>query len=741
TMDIDVFGRRPLHYAALNNFPLIYTSMAKVINTIDSLAFSEWWYDLDGCSPLFYSILKGHCEVLRSILTIFPKCLNITLTTSEHGLQNPLSLACSLNYPAVLKILIEFGSNLFLVDEAGESALHMAARSGCSNCTKILLDGAREDAAALINLKDHESGITALSLAAMEGNKDICELFISLGADLTIEDKKLWRPYEHAMFHGYIELGKLLEPEINEQDLQFVEHLKGINKLAKSFSRKRLINECAVVLTLGRNDIRTSIDPIVFFENSELLTELQNLKLVISVVNINDPLANIDLPARDEEPIVLHCPHPSMPQITFDVVPRYSSNCSEILARGSWQIGTSNKPPAESVSIALLSAKTMNVIGHVNFECTIVTPFTHEAITPSSIESKFHKSTSGGSTRLIGHRGLGANQKVKGESSLQVGENTVLSFITAASLGAEYVEFDVQLTKDKVPVIYHDWTVTESGYDLPINAFTLKQFLSIYEKVYKLKDKPDLEKRMKNWAKPKEISKRYSVPQTGVRNRSKSLDPFSHNFSDVKEKMNNKAGFIENEKLNEQVLVRVKGNNPDTIQAPFTTLEETFQKVPEHIGFNIEVKYPMIDEAEEYDIRGSEIELNTFVDSILSVVYEHLSKQTQRPVMFSSFHPEICLLLNLKQNHFPVFFLNDCGYSNMCDPRCNSLKAAVSFATAHQLEGVVIICDPLLNAPRLITSIKQVGLKCFTYGSKNNDLPSVALQKSIGVDAVIVVSI
>lgn len=40
--------------------------------------------------------------------------------------------------------------------------------------------------------------------------------------------------------------------------------------------------------------------------------------------------------------------------------------------------------------------------------------------------------------KVIGHRGSGMNKKA---SRLQVGENTVLSFITAASLGAEYVEF------------------------------------------------------------------------------------------------------------------------------------------------------------------------------------------------------------------------------------------------------------------------------------------------------------
>lgn len=55
------------------------------------------------------------------------------------------------------------------------------------------------------------------------------------------------------------------------------------------------------------------------------------------------------------------------------------------------------------------------------------------------------------------------------------------SFISASSLGASYVEFDVQLTKDHVPVIYHDFLVAESGVDIPMHELTLEQFLNLSE--------------------------------------------------------------------------------------------------------------------------------------------------------------------------------------------------------------------------------------------------------------------
>jgi len=68
---------------------------------------------------------------------------------------------------------------------------------------------------------------------------------------------------------------------------------------------------------------------------------------------------------------------------------------------------------------------------------------------------------------------MGKNENER--KSLQLGENTLHSFIAAANLGASYVEMDVQLTKDNIPVIYHDFLVTETGIDAPMHSLTLEQ--------------------------------------------------------------------------------------------------------------------------------------------------------------------------------------------------------------------------------------------------------------------------
>lgn len=57
----------------------------------------------------------------------------------------------------------------------------------------------------------------------------------------------------------------------------------------------------------------------------------------------------------------------------------------------------------------------------------------------------------------IGHRGAGVARRT--DRSEKVLENTVDSFNYAFKQGADMVELDVQLSKDKVPIVYHDFNV------------------------------------------------------------------------------------------------------------------------------------------------------------------------------------------------------------------------------------------------------------------------------------------
>lgn len=68
--------------------------------------------------------------------------------------------------------------------------------------------------------------------------------------------------------------------------------------------------------------------------------------------------------------------------------------------------------------------------------------------------------------QIIGHRGCAAYAP----------ENTLEGLHTAADMGVEWVEFDVKLTKDQVPILFHDDTLerTTNGSG-DVKDFTLKE--------------------------------------------------------------------------------------------------------------------------------------------------------------------------------------------------------------------------------------------------------------------------
>ena len=116
------------------------------------------------------------------------------------------------------------------------------------------------------------------------------------------------------------------------------------------------------------------------------------------------------------------------------------------------------------------------------------------------------------------------------------------------------------------------------------------------------------------------------------------------------------------------------------------------------------------------------VELNSFVNTVLDKVYE-LGRG--RNMIFSSFNPDICLLLSFKQPSIPVLFLTDAGASPVGDIRASSLQEAIRFASRWNLLGIVTTAEPLVLCPRLVRVVKESGLVCVSYGILNNDTEKV----------------
>ncbi|MEH7237004.1 glycerophosphodiester phosphodiesterase [Bacillus sp. JJ1562] len=105
-------------------------------------------------------------------------------------------------------------------------------------------------------------------------------------------------------------------------------------------------------------------------------------------------------------------------------------------------------------------------------------------------------------TKIFGHRGSAGTHP----------ENTMISFKEAASVGADGIELDIQMTKDGVIVVIHDETVkrTTNGKDKGwVKDYTLKQIKKM-DASYKFRDKygiceiPTLEEVF-DWAKSNQL--------------------------------------------------------------------------------------------------------------------------------------------------------------------------------------------------------------------------------------------
>lgn len=285
----------------------------------------------------------------------------------------------------------------------------------------------------------------------------------------------------------------------------------------------------------------------------------------------------------------------------------------------------------------------------------------------------------------IGHRGMGSSYKHKKTDTLR--ENTVTSLQSAGSHGADFVEFDVMLSKDLVPVVYHDFHVLIT---------------------YRKKKRDELE-NFKISVKDLTLSELQSM----------------HLFYEGHEK--DPAVEVDDKYIDNM--------DPFDLQ-PFPTLARCFEAVSDHVGFNVEVKYPM------EMLNGAFEEINFFdrnkyVDILLRCVFENAKS---RRIIFSSFDPDTCILLRLKQNKYPVLFLTSgeaLHAGDYIDPRSQNASMAINFVTFADLLGIDIDSAFVLKEPSFIEQIKKTGQVLFCWGESNNDSNVINKLKQLGVDGII----
>ena len=200
--------------------------------------------------------------------------------------------------------------------------------------------------------------------------------------------------------------------------------------------------------------------------------------------------------------------------------------------------------------------------------------------------------------------------------------------------------------------------------------------------------------------------------------------------------------MLERMKLTDEGMQKpLKGNVRGlAIQEMFPTFKDLFLQLPDDVAFNVELskssihlcfplirehfadslglEYPMLWEAEDRSMELSAPDINIFVDIILSTVYQYGGN---RSITFSSFSPDICILLAIKQQQYPILFINKAGSVPTGDIRAANLQQAIRFAKIWKLSGIVMLSKPFVLCPRLVSYAKSAGLVVGTYGNLNDD--------------------
>ncbi|XP_076016331.1 glycerophosphocholine phosphodiesterase GPCPD1 [Genypterus blacodes] len=331
------------------------------------------------------------------------------------------------------------------------------------------------------------------------------------------------------------------------------------------------------------------------------------------------------------------------------------------------------------VTLPIMGRNSRQTIGKVRVDYLVMRPIWGQQCDMSSSYTKYWKKRS---TLVVGHRGAGSTHAAKHH---RVRENTIASFKSAANHGAAYVEFDVHLSKDAIPIVYHDLTcciatkkkkndTTLELLEVPVKDLTFDQL--------------------------------------------QLLKLAATTASDHKDLMDDEDEIDEYQ--------------------PFPSLTQIFHAVPEDVGFNIELKW--ISQMKDGSWDGnmsSYFNMNAFLDIVLSCVLRNAGR---RRIVFSCFDPDVCTMVRNKQNKFPILFLTQGiseKYPELMDVRCQTTQIAMSFAQSENILGISAHTEELLKNLHHIREAQSKGLVVFSWGEDNNDHETRKMLREQGIDGLI----
>lgn len=603
----DVYGRIPLHYACMHGrVDMVHALLERGISTIDTT-------DHDNFTPLIHSIIKDQLECVEDLLSHSAR-----INPASESDHIPLNLACQHASAPLIKTLLERKAEL-LPDAEGLYPQHLVARSSRSPDVLLLLKNHGAD----LNQKDKLYQWTPLFHAASEGRVECLRTLLDIGVDADALDEKGFTAMYYAVWEGHLECMTLLWSKRAasmppQKPVDFLNGRKspGPEPMAISFDSDsydlggNMEGDGIPDLSLpppiiplrryGHNFLDNKTFIQIYFDTASLdsISFYQTGRYAAARLTISSKMTdliprNIMLPLQEESrTISFQLDKLENFAVEFEIFPTFGSKViaktvalPEIFQEEGRSYGHCCLP---------LFDPRLRAIGELRFNFQVIKPYYGDPLEISHFATYW-----------------------KATGALDPEHN---SQVTGSSLSGDYVQVFVQLTRDRVPVLYPEFSVNYHGVNIPISRMSAEEF--------------------------KSIGQQLSLNNTSNAPSSNSNNPTTTTTTTTQS--DNLLYLLESMTIDDLAPVH------QLLASSFLTLEEALLHLPTSIHVNLCVLYPSPAEEEDFNL-GPLPDINVFADAILTEVFNHARTLKQnnsdflRSVVFTSYNSDACIALNWKQ--------------------------------------------------------------------------------------------
>ena len=430
TLDPDVFGRQPLHYAAesghLEATQLLLQFMANC-NPV-SASKAALMEDIEGQTALSLAVVNGYIQVISALLQSYKGIVAM----SEHSSGNEVKLPGSTLLAAIrsgfvdgVALLLKNNLDLKFQDEDGQTPLFIATRFGFVDCVKLLLHASHNQNMTL-DTPELGRGWTPLTMAATSGNLIIVQLLVDAGANQKFRDYRGLTAREQAGYRGFLKVAEVLEdsrpkePLLRPTCIPLTRKQSYTNNPDFSFSATTSSvlgddDQCfQIFINLGslstkKNAMAVDLSGLI----SNGSPPESNLYIKIRTVDGSQASDMTSLPLledRSNEPWLFWTKELRTLKLVFDVFCKINRSCKRYQILGSGiailsdltsSLGSKRESHVRDYTIPLLQTASLKFIGTITFSVLVVAPSPYRG--SSSIAE--HRQWMDEIPVIIGHRG------------------------------------------------------------------------------------------------------------------------------------------------------------------------------------------------------------------------------------------------------------------------------------------------------------------------------------------------